>query len=185
MEITYKEDFIESTELELLHEELVNSEWTWGLKSFDNGVYRSIPHWNIHFAGYKKTGDEPYECAGELKGMQKSIWEKLKENYFKDDYLVRCYANGVTRGIDQRLHTDDTFEGAKTAIIYANVSWNVDWCGETILWDKSKRLITHSYLPKQGGLLIFNGNIWHGARPVSAYCDDLRITLMYKTRPIK
>ena len=185
MDIIYKEEFIEQTEIEALHEELATSDWKWGLKSFDNGVYRSIPHWNKHFAGYKKQGESPYECSDELKGFQKSIWNKLKETYFQNDYLVRCYANGITKGIDQRLHTDDSHEGAKTAIVYVNPNWNVDWAGETILWNRSERVITHSFLPKEGALIIFPGNIWHGVRPVSAYCDELRITLMFKTRPIK
>ena len=185
METIYQEEFIEETELETIQKEILDSKWTWGLRSYENGVFRSIPHWNQHFAGHVEADEEPYDCEKELDGFTKSIWNKLKKTHFKNDFLVRCYANGVTKGIDQRLHTDGMYDGAKTAIIYINKIWNVDWGGETILWNKSKRLITESYLPKAGSVLIFNANIWHGARPVSGYCDDLRITLMFKTRPIK
>ena len=99
--------------------------------------------------------------------------------------MIRCYANAQTCGQDQKLHTDDSLDTSKTIIVYVNNDWNVDWGGETILWDKEKRLITNSVLPKFRSVLGFPGNVWHGVRPVSQYCDSLRITLMFKTRNIK
>jgi len=39
-------------------------------------------------------------------------------------------------------------------------------------------------LPKFRSILGFPGNAWHGVRPVSQYCDSLRMTLMFKTRNI-
>jgi SM-20-related protein len=58
--------------------------------------------------------------------------------------------------------------------------WKIDWGGETIFWDRGKREIVKSILPKSNRLILFESNIWHGARPLSRYCSMLRITLMFK-----
>ena len=179
--LDYNEDVLsEDTSLEL-EQFLLNSSWKWGFKSL-NGMKRSIPHWSIIFAGPEYKEEKYYDCESELHGIIKKIWQCLKPKYFKDDVLVRCYANAVTSGIDQILHRDDLHPSSKTCIVYANKNWNVDWCGETIVWDREKRQISESYLPKSRSILIIPGSCWHGVRPVSHYCDEIRMSLMFKTR---
>ena len=159
MNLNYNENvFSEDIALEL-EQFLLNSSWKWGFKSLDATSRRSIPHWSIIFAGPDKDKKiKYYDCESELDGIIKKIWEQLKPKYFKNDVLVRCYANAITSGIDQRLHTDDPNPSSKTCIVYANKNWNVDWCGETIVWNKEKRQISESYLPKSKSVLIIPGN---------------------------
>ena len=178
----YCEDFFSEKTSEKLYNYFVNASWTWGFKSSNSLNKRSIPHWSIRFAGIKHTKDEYYDCENELDGIALEIWQLLKLKHFTDDILVRCYSNAITKGIDQRLHTDDKDPDSKTCIVYLNDYWNADWGGETIIWDREKRQITNSYLPKPRSILIIPGNCWHGVRPVSNYCDELRMTLMYKTK---
>jgi SM-20-related protein len=176
------EHIIDLALAETLEIELRNEKWQWGSKSTE-GIFESIPHWHRHFAGPTKKSQPYYNCESELNGIIKNIWEYIKPTYFLNDTLVRCYANAITTGIDQRTHTDDPLQGSKTLIIYVNKTWNVDWCGDTILWDRENRTILSSILPKFNCGLLINGNQWHGVRPVSAYCHDIRMTLMFKTRP--
>lgn len=182
MNIIYNENEFEISLFEKLKSYLTESSWSWGHKSANYMFSRSIPHWSIIFGGVKFQNDNYYDCEDELNEIIKSIWCNLKIKYFKDDVLVRCYANGITKGIDQKIHTDDYHSSSKTCIVYINEQWNIDWGGETIVWDKEKRQITKSYLPKSNTILIIPGNCYHGVRPVSSYCDELRITLMFKTR---
>jgi len=182
MYMKYNENEFDVCLFENLEMFLKNSSWKWGYKSATYMFSRSIPHWSIVFGGVSKPNQEYYDCEDELNGIIKNIWIFLKEKYFQEDILVRCYANGITKGIDQKIHTDDNHSDSKTCIVYVNKEWNVDWGGETIIWNRDKRQIIHSYLPKYNSVLIIPGNCYHGVRPVSGYCDDLRITLMFKTR---
>ena len=167
-----------------LYQYLLTSPWTWGYRSHKSQIKRSIPKWSIFFGGPTKEGQPCYNCEGELSGVILDVWKDVKSRLDPEDVLIRCYANAQTYGQDQRLHTDDPLDTSKTIIVYVNDEWNVDWGGETIIWDREKRLITNSILPKFRSVLGFSGNLWHGVRPVSQYCDSLRITLMFKTRNI-
>ena len=163
---------------------LRSAPWYWGFYSHKSMMQKSSPHWSIIFAGPKNKSQEFYDCEKELDGVIKSLWDYIKPQFLENDMLVRCYANGVTPGMDQKLHTDDLYPGSKTCIVYINEQWTADWGGETIVWDKDKRLITNSYLPKFRSTLIIDGSCWHGVRPASTnYCSDLRMTVMFKTRP--
>ena len=184
MNITYNEDVFHSSLIQDLEIFLNNSSWEWGYKSANYMFSRSIPHWSIIFGGVNFQSEDYYDCEEELNDVIKNIWNILKVKYFKEDILVRCYANGITKGIDQKIHTDDYHLDSKTCIVYANKEWNVDWGGETIIWDKNKRQIINSYLPKHNSILVIPANCHHGVRPISSYCDDLRITLMFKTRKV-
>lgn len=181
--ISYLENIIDTIQAEELEEFLMNHSWVWGSSSTPH-MAGSVPHWTIVFSGALKPHEQLYNCEIELKdNIIKKIWSELQHKFFYDDILVRCYANAITKGIDQRIHTDDTYQGSKTLIIYVNKIWNVDWAGETIIWDKTNRQIIGSYLPKFNHGLLIDGNSWHGVRPVSTYCNHLRMTLMFKTRP--
>jgi SM-20-related protein len=180
--VQYNEDEFDVNLVENLQKKLIDSSWKWGYKSTSYLFSKSIPHWSIIFGGVKSANQEYYDCEEELSNIIKDIWVILKNKYFKEDTLVRCYANGITKGIDQKIHTDDYHPDSKTCIVYVNKEWNVDWGGETIIWNRDKRQIIHSYLPKYNSILIIPGNCYHGVRPVSSYCDDLRISLMFKTR---
>ena len=168
-----------------LNEYLSKSSWKWGYHSHKTSVRRSIPHWTIFFGGPTVVGQKCYDCEHELDGVILDVWKDVKPFLDPEDTLVRCYANAQTCGQDQRLHTDDSIDSSKTIIVYVNEHWGVDCGGETIIWDREKRLITHSVLPKFRSILGFPGNAWHGVRPVSQYSDSLRMTLMFKTRNIK
>ena len=178
----YHEEVLSKSRASELNTYLLSSSWKWGYLSHKGQTRRSIPHWTIFFGGPTKVGQPCYNCENELNGVILDVWKDVKPYLDPEDVLIRCYANAQTCGQDQRLHTDDSLETSKTIIVYANEHWSVDNGGETIIWDKEKRLITNSVLPKFRSILGFSGNAWHGVRSVSQYADTLRMTLMFKTR---
>jgi SM-20-related protein len=153
--------------------------WFWGFKSSNNLFKESHPHWSIHFDGLTKTPANFIDVEDSLPDIIKKVYQKIKE---PDTILVRCYANGITHGLSQRVHVDDSTIGAKTHIVFLNKEWSVDWGGETIVWEN--QTIVNSFLPKRNSLLTIDGTKWHGVRPISPICYELRKTLMFKTRPI-
>lgn len=179
--MSYCTDVLEQSIISELETYLINHSWKWGFISAPH-MGGSIPHWSIVFAG--RLDKNVYPCEKDLTGIIKTVWDFISKKYFtEDDVLVRCYANAITQGLDQRIHTDDNYPGSKTFILYVNSVWNVDWGGETIVWDRENREIKESYLPKFNNGILISGNCWHGVRPVSSYCNNLRMTLMFKTRP--
>lgn len=160
----------------------LSSGWIWGFHSANSGMVERIPHFSIIHGGVISSKAAYYNCENELPKLILDTWDSVKHYFEPDDILVRCYANLITVGIDQRMHTDDPSETSKTMILYLNETWNVDWAGDTVFWDRERREIIKSILPKFNTAAIFPGNIWHGVRPVSIFCKEPRITLMFKTK---
>lgn len=105
--------------------------------------------------------------------------------------LTRVYTNAQSYGTDPLVHRDDPMflrnvpdrnAVPKTILIYMNDHWDKDWGGETSFFDDSGELIA-SVLPKKGRAVIFDGTVWHGARPLSRYFEGMRKILVFKTAP--
>jgi SM-20-related protein len=163
----------------------ISGSWKWGYNSTSNKMVESIPHFSLIHAGVTSYTQKYYNCENELSGTILEIWNVIKKHLDSNDELVRCYANLITIGLDQRMHFDDENPNSKTIIIYLNDTWNVDWSGETVFWDRNNREIIKSVLPKFNTAVLFSGNIWHGVRPVSIFCRVPRITLMFKTQKVQ
>ena len=172
--------------------ELRGGKWYYGAVS-KNGARA---HWNRQFGIEKleRVGEEDrdYEnlsqfpiLSGKLEidnEVVRKAWEYIKPKYFEeDDILSRCYANASTPGIDHMVHQDSPNNGAKTLIVYVNPEWQIDWGGETILYEPEKAEIFHSQPVNFNTGLLFNGYYWHGVRSITQYSKDVRITLMFKT----
>jgi hypothetical protein len=95
----------------------------------------------------------------------------------------RAYASANTYGFSGEYHVDD---GAKeyneilTVMFYLNHDWNLDYGGETFFLNHNKNEIEHAVIPKPGRAIIFDGFIQHGPRPLSKFCDELRMVLTFK-----
>ena len=117
----------------------------------------------------------------------KAIWNTIK-NSLGDRSLLRVYVNGYTYGTDGYAHIDDIWIKrrfgdnalSETAVVYLNELWNLDWAGETVMFNNEGD-ITASVLPKFGRVFIFNSSTLHGARPVSRSCTELRKVIVFKT----
>jgi SM-20-related protein len=172
--------------------ELRGGKWFWGHVSKSG----SIPHWSRYFGTEDlerieidetsgKVLEEKPIMSGELEidnEVIQKVWNYIKPKYFEeDDILSRCYANGATQGIDNKVHQDSPNNGSKTIIIYINPEWHIDHGGETIIYNQEKAEIVHSEPVRFNHALLIPGYCWHGARSVTQYCKEMRITLMFKT----
>jgi len=92
----------------------------------------------------------------------------------------RCYCNHSSFGDMLFTHTDSQ-PGTRefTALWYIAPEWDVEWGGETLLFNK-ERDAEVAVSPRPGRLLIFDGSILHAGRPPSRTCFAPRYTLAYK-----
>jgi hypothetical protein len=97
--------------------------------------------------------------------------------------LVRAYASANTYGFSGEYHTDD---GAKeyneiiTIMFYLNDEWNLDFGGETFFLNNNRTDIEYAIIPKPARAILFDGFIYHGPRPLSKFCNELRMVLTFK-----
>lgn len=152
-------------------------------KAFDQG------HWNRQILKNSRMfpfdhGRMPYI---EYHPVLKNVWEMIQHTLGHTN-LLRCYINGYTYGTDGYAHVDDMWvdkkygagSSGKTIIVYLNETWDIDWAGETVIFDNDKEIET-SLLPKYGRVLSFESSKLHAARPVSRACQSLRKVLVFKT----
>lgn len=160
-----------ANELNLL---ISNSDWKYGWRSNNTMGYG---HWNMDFTKAGPSNGIDVERRVKPVELQKA-WNHLKNNYFPEATLLRCYANSHTFGVEGYPHTDSLRSCDYTAVVYLNKSWRREWGGETILYKDDD--IEHAEIPKFNKVLIFPGNQWHVAKAPSRICPDLRLTLMFK-----
>lgn len=97
--------------------------------------------------------------------------------------LKRAYASANTYGFSGEYHFDD---GAKeyneivTVMFYLNEEWDFDFGGETFFLNHDRNEIEYAIIPKPARALIFDGFIYHGPRPLSKFCNQLRMVLTFK-----
>jgi len=163
--------------------------WLFGWKS--NPQQDTFSFWHKHFAGAidsdyvrKKGCRRPLDCAPELKRnapLLHAFWRRLGTSVFKEQILVRCYANAHAYGGDGTIHKDSPSPTSHTAIYYPHKKWMPDWAGETVFFNKAGTDIEAAIYPKPNRLVIFPGTTPHVARGVARSCPVLRMTLMFKT----
>ena len=160
---------------------------SWGFGAYSSDSAAATRYWFKHFSGYEKhsleTGtplgfDEALDSAAPLVG---SMWKSLKGSLMAGHSLTRCYANAYPYGAEGGVHTDSNLATHYTAIYYPHMTWQPDYAGETVFFNKDRSDIIASVYPKPNRLILFSGVIPHSARAVSKTCPQLRITLMFKT----
>lgn len=95
----------------------------------------------------------------------------------------RAYCNLANYGDMLFTHTDSTPEEADlTALWYIAPRWDVEWGGETLLFDSEgdARFVVS---PRPGRLLLFDSRILHAGRPPNRVCVLPRLTFALKLEP--
>jgi hypothetical protein len=156
-------------------------------KSYDQG------HWNkqILINSSKYFCDHSKTSMLDSHNEVKTLWNFLQEK-LKCKSLSKIYINGYTFGTDGYAHQDESWitkkfgnnDLAETTIIYLNPSWDIDWSGETVIYENlthDNNSIVESVLPKLGRVFTFQSNKYHASRPLSRFCPVLRSILVIKT----
>jgi hypothetical protein len=164
-----------------VQEYFTHVEWKYGTKSVQTMTRDSLPHWSKYFFSSENMQEGVPALSHIFEELViQEMYEFMKPHLPPNSRLLRCYANGQTYGTDSKLHHDDSRPGTFTILFYPMETWRSDWAGETIFWNRETQEIDTSIHPKSNRLVIFPATFWHGARPVSRYCEALRITLMWK-----
>jgi hypothetical protein len=147
-----------------------NIEWAFdGRNKTDNSI-----KWNYNL-NFKHVNEKNFQELSEFL-LKKHGLDKI----FK---LSRAYASANTYGFSGEYHTDD---GAKeyneiiTIMFYLNDNWNFDFGGETFFLNHDRNEIENAIIPKNARAVIFDGFIYHGPRPLSKFCNELRMVLTFK-----
>jgi len=175
-------------QLKTIHSKYIESGLSYGWKANHEKTYDQ-GHWNKRILNNSRA--LPYDQARmpyiEHHPEIKNLWNVI-QNHIGRRSLFRVYINSYTFGTDGYAHKDDTWISknfgddalSETIIIYLNEKWDIDWAGETVIFDQEQE-IEKSVLPKYGRILVFDSNKLHAARPVSRACTELRSVLVFKT----
>ena len=157
--------------------------WRYGWKANPN--QQSHGFWHSHFGGDDDRSSK--SCEHELLGRAVvkpvlDLWRMLEAGPMQGHIPVRVYANGHTYGGDGHLHHDQSEPGHYTTIYYAHQTWEPNWAGETVFFNKAQTDIIRSVYPLPGRLVHFPGYIMHAARSPGRACPALRAVIVLKTR---
>jgi len=176
------------SQLKRIQTRYINSGLSYGWKANHEKAYDQ-GHWNRKILSNSRTLPFDHEKMPYIDRHPevKNLWNVV-QNLIGKRSLLRSYINAYTFGTDGYAHQDDTWISknfgedalSETIIIYLNETWNIDWAGETVIFDQELE-IEKSVLPKYGRILVFDSNKLHAARPISRACSDLRSVLVFKT----
>ncbi|EKT4465119.1 2OG-Fe(II) oxygenase [Pseudomonas putida] len=96
--------------------------------------------------------------------------------------LLGVYANGQTSGQDGPIHRDNTAEEpGRTVMLFCSEHWATCWGGELMFYGDDKETILRAVQPKPRRVVVFDGEIPHGARAPATSCNRLRMSVAFKT----
>ena len=130
----------------------------------------------------RATGESlTYEKLIQSDTMIAQLAQKMSERFFDGKPLTRVWVNVQAFGDEATVHFDFPmqFKGkARTVVWYPVPEWNADWGGDFALFDSNKEIIG-SAVVKRDRAVVFDGTSMHAARPMSRYCNALRISVAF------
>lgn len=138
---------------------------------------------NWQHSGWSGDFAEPYRhwCKyPEFQGVYKEIWDFIEPEFdIKGLKPERVIVNAYNHGDSSWTHCDSEKPDNWTAIIYLNDVWDINWGGETSLFGIGGDIIL-SVLPTPGRVILFDGRILHGPRPVSREAPFPRLGVTFQ-----
>lgn len=187
MAINIFDNFISNSEQDALQRKLSQPIWRYGWSK--NGDFFEKPCLHVFIAGEKRK--ELKDCQDELKESKQwniffNIWQRIKKSNLLDCKLIGVYANGMSHGMETSVHRDNKHNNeSKTAVLFAHGYWPQLWGGELVFYDDEKEEIVKAVRPAPKRLVVFDGRIPHGVRMPTAICNQLRISIAFKTHTNK
>jgi len=182
-EIYVVDDFLTESEEAGINLQLKGAVWRYNWPNYEELPFVR-PCWHVFIAG--KGRPDRKSCLEELSNNESwcfliGFWERFIELHNFDMTLLGVYANGQTFGQDTIIHRDNKTHSGLTVIVFGNEYWPTSWGGELVFYDDTKQNIIKAVLPKSRRVVIFDGRIPHAARSPSVKCDQVRMTLAFKT----
>jgi len=107
---------------------------------------------------------------------------KKIQDYYKEEYLPHnLYFSYYKFGDEIRMHTDrNTGKKNKTFIFYCTKTWDLNWHGNTVFYSSDALRIIGGSIPYPNTAVCFDSVILHSATPISRFCNEKRIILVYQ-----
>ncbi|MBV6827264.1 2OG-Fe(II) oxygenase [Pseudomonas sp. PD9R] len=182
-EIFVVDNFLTREEEERINLNLKGAIWRYNWPNYEQLPFIR-PCWHVFIAGRGRPDRQ--SCAQELVNNEpwcflSGFWERISKLHDLNTTLLGVYANGQTFGQDTIIHRDNKTHPGLSVIVFCNEHWPTSWGGELVFYDDKKENIIKSVLPKSRRVVIFDGRIPHAARSPSVKCDQVRMTLAFKT----
>lgn len=118
----------------------------------------------------------------ELHPQLRFVLNKLSKDYNCLIHPYDIYFNAYRFGNEMDIHTDKCTRPGfnRTIIIYLTDDWLPQWHGETVFYDDKTEDVIKSVLPYPNSAVIFDSRIPHSSVPISKFCVEKRIILVYQ-----
>lgn len=106
---------------------------------------------------------------------------QVKDQFFPNAEITRLWVNVQAFGDEASLHRDFSAEfqdTARSVIWYPVAEWSADWGGDLVVLDDLGE-IHAAAMVKPNRMVQINGCMRHAARPISRYCNALRIAVAF------
>ena len=179
--IVVEDNFLTSDEIKLLYDICWNSDlYLKGVESNYANEDRDSRKWSL--TKFIHTYDSNYKFYNLLA---KRI---LQHSSINGKYeCFRILLNAYKYSDVLSVHTDvhDNLAGCKTALIYGNEKWDINWGSETVFLSSMEpdAEILKSVIPKPGRLVMFDADIPHTGRPPVSVFPNYRYSIAFNLRP--
>lgn len=109
------------------------------------------------------------------------VAKMIQHRFFGDSDITRVWVNVQSFGDESAFHRDFPAEfmgTARSVILYPVDQWDIDWGGDLVVLNEAGE-IEAAALVKPGRVVSLNGCVRHAVRPISRYCNALRIALVF------
>lgn len=141
-------------------------------------------HWHKDIVSGKLGTTEDHVSELIPDSLEAKAWNVLQDKLIGPAKLLRYYVNGYTFGTEGHPHTDSNEQNQRTAILYLNDNWRLEFGGETVIFNHQQDDIDCACLPKLGRVLYFPSYRYHAGRSVSRTFPGMRLILVCKVMPL-
>lgn len=114
-------------------------------------------------------------------GILNLIPDDIKDNFgISLDTMLHAMINLCTPLDRFHVHSDNSTPTGVTLLYYCNVTWNVEWGGDTLFLDETCSNIEFTSQYKPGRLVIFDSRIPHLIRPSTTLSPYYRFSFAAK-----
>lgn len=153
---------------EILWKTISNTPWIYGHKTFAHGAH-GIPF-------FCQKIEENYNFYDPFKHLCKEVKNLIQKDIHDDLYPIWIKVNGQVYGQDGSFHQDYKEDSFYTFVFFPAPTWDLEWGGEFIVYDKNiGEYIYSPPLPNTG--IVFPSNFEHvGTGPRRNY-PSIRVSV--------
>jgi Rps23 Pro-64 3,4-dihydroxylase Tpa1-like proline 4-hydroxylase len=149
--------------------------------TFTGRASSTMAEWNLNKPIYS-ADKEPLTNYDLILPIYRIALDKLNKQYnvFIKPYDI--YFNAYKFGNEMEIHTDKITKPGfnRTIIIYLTDDWLTKFHGETVFYDEKQQDIRKAVIPYSNSVVIFDSRIPHSSVPISKFCLENRIILVYQ-----